>query len=94
MILKDFLELLITGSTKIEIRSAYNGKLLCKKYPDERKADMLCREVVMCETKINCNNSIAWPVLVIYLHGDVELEEEMQRKKAKCSESSPVDQRE
>ena len=80
MILKDFLELLINGSTKIEMRSAFNGKLLCKKYPNEHKADMLNREVVMCETKIDCKNGIAWPVLVIYLHGDVELEEEMKKE--------------
>ena len=87
MTLEDFLEMYLSASSKLEIRSAYNDKLLCKKRPDQKKADLLKREVVMFQTEIDCNNHIAWPVLVVYLHGDVELEEEMKKRKAEGNES-------
>ena len=88
MILKDFLDLYSAGSSKMEIRSAYNDKLLCKKYPDQKRAALLERDVVMFQTEIDCSNNLAWPVLVVYLHGDVELEEDMKKRRAQSDASN------
>ena len=77
MTLKEFLELL-TISSPIEVRSAYNGKLLCKSYPTGKKAALLDRKVVGCHPDIRIrDNGWAQAYMFIYVDGMEELKQTM-----------------
>ncbi|MBR0320019.1 MAG: hypothetical protein IIX10_03075 [Clostridia bacterium] len=68
---------LCTGSFPIEVRSAYNGKLLTKKYNHEKHVFLGEREVVACWPDIRAHDGFAQAVLCVYLYGDVELRKEL-----------------
>jgi hypothetical protein len=68
------------GSFSIEVRSAYNGKVLARHFTKEKHPQLCDREVVSCWPDIRARNGFAQAVLSVYLHGDVELEKELKRK--------------
>lgn len=79
MKLSDFSEV-CNGSFSIEVKSAYNGKVLARRFDKEKHPELCDREVVSCWPDIRARNGFAQAVLCVYLHGDVELEEELKRK--------------
>lgn len=65
----------------IEVRSGYNGKLLCKRYSSKKHQDVSDREVtaIWTEIRTNCSggySSFATPVICVYVCGDKEYEQE------------------
>lgn len=83
MKLSDFSEI-CNGSFSIEVRSAYNGKVLAKRFAKKKHPQLCDREVVACWPEIRARNGFAQAVLCVYLHGNVELEEELKRKEERA----------
>ena len=79
-------ELSERAHTAIEVKSAFNGKVLCKRYQPIKHAEIGKREVSSIWAEIRSENtsgfsSIARPVLCVYVHGDIEYREsELKRK--------------
>ncbi|MEG1562867.1 MAG: hypothetical protein RR365_03950 [Bacteroides sp.] len=63
----------------IEVRSGYNGKLLCKEFNPKKHEALASREVVSAWAEIQASkpsgySNIARAVVCVYLHGATEYE--------------------
>ena len=77
MTVKEFSEL---THTPIEVKSGFNGKLLCKRYNAKKHQDISEREVVSIWAEIRANNSggyssYASPTICVYVYGGNEYEQ-------------------
>lgn len=77
MRLTDFAEL--CHGCSIEVRSGYNGRLLTKAFRADKHVDMGEREVVSCWPDIRAQRGFANAVMCVYVSGEKELEEEMNK---------------
>ena len=80
MTVKEFSEV---AHSQIEVRSGYNGKLLCKAYNAKNHNSISDREITAVWTEIRANNSggyssYAKPVICVYVHGDKEFAQAAQ----------------
>ena len=67
---------------KIEVRSAYNGKILCKDFNPRKHEDISLRKITSVWGDVRIINNlgfgnIAKPVLCVYVLGDKEYEEDL-----------------
>jgi hypothetical protein len=74
-------ELSNLSRTVLEVKSGYNGKLLCKRYNGKKHADISEREVTAIWSEIRATNSggyssYAAPVLCAYVYGEKECAEQ------------------
>lgn len=74
----------ITNSP-LEIRSGYNGKVLCRQYVEKKHEHLSQREVISIWGEIRATNgsgysSFAHPVICVHVHGREEHEQEHQKE--------------
>ena len=77
MTVKEFSEL---THTPIEVKSGFNGKLLCKRYDAKKHQEISDREVTSIWAEIRASNSggyssYASPAICVYVHGGKECEQ-------------------
>lgn len=75
MILRDFLKLLSIGNSTVEVRSAYNDKLLCRNVWKGNHENIMMREVVAFRPEIRSTKDRAYPIIFCYVDGSPELNE-------------------
>lgn len=70
----------ISFHSLLEVRSAFNGKILCKKFDPQKHVEIGERELVSmwADTRKHSNNPSEWiyPVLCCYVDGGPEYEKE------------------
>lgn len=66
----------------IEVRSGYNGKLLCTRFREDKHGHIAEREVISCWPDIRAKDGFARAVMCVYVHGLEELEMEMKKNAA------------
>jgi hypothetical protein len=69
----------------IEVRSAYNDKLLCRDFNPNKHKEIAIREITSVWSEIRTFNgigfgNIAKPILCTYVVGDKEYEEDLIKK--------------
>lgn len=74
MTIKEFAEI---ARAPVEVKSGYNGKLLCKAYNDKKHSTISEREVIAVWPEIRATSSggydsYARPVICVFVHGDKE----------------------
>lgn len=77
MTVKEFSEI---ARSPIEVKSGYNGKLLCKAYNSKKHSIISGREVTAVWSEIRASNgsgydNYAKPVICVYVFGDLECKE-------------------
>lgn len=77
MTVKDFSEI---ARVPIEVKSGYNGKLLCKSYNGKKHSAISEREVIAVWPEIRATNSggydsYARPIICVFVHGSNEAEQ-------------------
>ena len=70
-------EFAVFARSPVEVRSGYNGKVLCKAYNNKKHSTISGREVTAVWTEIRADNSggyhsYARPVICVYVFGDKE----------------------
>lgn len=78
-------ELYDLAETPIEVKSGYNGKVLCKAYNEEKNPRISDRKILSIWAEIRANNpggysSIAKPVICVYVYGDEEYAQDEERR--------------
>lgn len=71
--LRDFLTLLDISHAPVEVRSAFNGKLLCRNARRGNHEDILEREVLAIRPEIRANEETANAIIFCYVDGMPEL---------------------
>lgn len=79
MTVKEFSTL--AHSTVIEVRSGYNGKILCKNYNPRKHKDISDRKIISVWSEIRVTGSsgftnFAKPIICVFVLGDVEYDSE------------------
>lgn len=89
MTLYGFYEHYSVPTCDIKVLSAYNGKLLCKRYNPQKHGHLNSREVssIWADVQVVKGTfcSIAKPILCLYVDGREEYEEEQRKKKQQNS---------
>jgi hypothetical protein len=81
MTLKDFLKLLSITHAPVEVRSAYNDKLLCRNVWRNKNEDIMEREVRAIRPEIKADKEQAHAIIFCYVDGMPELIAEMAKVK-------------
>ena len=76
MTVREFYKYISLGS-KLKIKSGFNGKILCNEYNprlhDKKYGDRIILTIhADIETLSNTFGNLAKPILVCYVHGDIE----------------------
>lgn len=79
MTLQDFLGLLSITHAPVEVRSAYNDKLLCRNVWSGKHEDIMAREVRAFRPEIKVNKDFAQATVFCYVDGMPELIAEMAK---------------
>ena len=81
MKLKEFCKL-ASCDEKVQVESAYNGKILCKNFKEEKHKWIAEKEVFSVSTaiRIGYNKNYASSYLRVMVYGDVEYEKEKQNE--------------
>lgn len=82
MTLRDFLQLLSITHVPVEVRSAYNDKLLCRNVWRGNHEDIMEREVRAIRPEIRADNERAHAIIFCYVDGMPELNAEMAKENA------------
>lgn len=74
-------ELSKLAKSQIEVRSGYDGRMLCKAFNSKRHSNIAEREVTSVWTEIRVINgggydSFARPVICVFVYGDAEYDYE------------------
>lgn len=78
--LRDFLTLLDISHAPVEVRSGFNGKLLCRNARRGNHEDILEREVRAIRPEIRANEVNANAIIFCYVDGMPELLKEQAKK--------------
>lgn len=82
MTLLELSKLLDYGNGHIEVKSGYNGKLLCKRFNEKKHESIANREVVAIWPEIKVDQKrYCSPIICCFVDGHEELEHEMARRK-------------
>lgn len=70
----------------LEVKSAYNGKVLCKNYEPKKHKDIGERVITSIWSEIRATKcegfyNSARPIICVFVLGDKEYEEELRKKK-------------
>jgi len=70
-------ELSVLVKSQIEVKSGYNGKLLCRNYSEKKHSHISAREVISLWSEIRVTNSCGYgnsatPIVCVYVHGEKE----------------------
>ncbi len=90
MTLRDFLGLLSITHARVEVRSAYNDKLLCRNVWNGNHEDVMDREVRAIRPEIRADKDFAHTIMFCYVDGMPELIAEMAKKRENMKEGGHV----
>ena len=66
---------------RIEVKSGYNGKVLCKRFNEKKHESIADRQVLSFWPEIRVENgNYCYPIICCFVEGLKELEQELKRR--------------